>query len=61
MRSKTTKRVWMAAVGLALLGALGACGDQPMGPEEGYEVQLDGASDSTDNCIIIEGQVYCNG
>lgn len=57
--TKTTKRIWMAALALVLTGALGACSDQPMAPEEGYEVQLDGNEGK--NCIIIDGVIHCNG
>ena len=60
MRNSTTKRVWMAAVALVLLGAVGACSDEPMAVEEPYEVQMTETNDEP-TCVYIDGQLICDG
>ena len=56
---KTTKRIRILAFALATAGLLGACADQPMAPEQPYEVQMDEHTDT--NCIWINGTIHCNG
>ena len=58
MHTTTMKRVLVAAVALVAAGALGACADEPMAPEEAYEVEMD--ETNSDNCVVINGQLYCN-
>ena len=61
MRNQTTKRVWMAAVALMLVGAVGACADEPMAVEDSYEVQMSEDTTGGNTCIYIDGQLHCDG
>ena len=53
------KRAWTLIVALAAAAGLGACADEPMGVEEPYEVQMNVTDDP--ECVIINGQMHCNG
>lgn len=54
------KRSSIAAVALVFGVGLGACDSHPLDIEEPYEVQMTGET-TGENCIYIEGQLYCDG
>ena len=56
--TKTTKRFWTVSMMVVVAGALGACADQPTGPEEPYTVEMDEGSNSG-GCIVIGGELIC--